>query len=82
MYLLDDPLSAVDAHVGEHLVTHCLQTLLHARGATVVLASEKSVAIVSRSSVKASGVGSSMRRFSSPRMILKCMVVVVSFIVS
>ena len=51
-------------------------------GATVAVASEKSVAIVSRSSAKASGVGSSMRRFSSPWMILKCMVVVVSFIVS
>ena len=27
-YLLDDPLSAVDAHVGKHLFEHCIQGLL------------------------------------------------------
>ncbi|KAF6040171.1 hypothetical protein EB796_001523 [Bugula neritina] len=28
LFLLDDPLSAVDAHVGQHLFTHCLKDLL------------------------------------------------------
>ena len=27
-YLLDDPLSAVDSHVGQHLFQHCLGSLL------------------------------------------------------
>ena len=27
-YLLDDPLSAVDAHVGKHLFEHCIRGLL------------------------------------------------------
>jgi ABC-type sulfate/molybdate transport systems ATPase subunit len=35
VYLLDDPLSAVDAHVGRHLVSECLANLL--RGKTRVL---------------------------------------------
>ena len=30
MYLLDDPLSAVDAHVGRHLFEHCVCGLLRA----------------------------------------------------
>ncbi|XP_075979217.1 putative multidrug resistance-associated protein lethal(2)03659 [Anticarsia gemmatalis] len=29
IYLLDDPLSAVDTHVGKHLVSECVQGLLH-----------------------------------------------------
>ncbi|KAF6038709.1 ABCC5 [Bugula neritina] len=28
LFLLDDPLSAVDAHVGQHLFTHCLKDML------------------------------------------------------
>ena len=28
MYLLDDPLAAVDAHVAAHLYTHCIVGLL------------------------------------------------------
>ena len=36
-YLLDDVLSAVDAHVGADLFKNCIQGLLLARGATVVL---------------------------------------------
>ena len=28
MYLLDDPLAAVDAHVATHLYTHCIMGLL------------------------------------------------------
>ena len=36
VYLLDDPLSAVDAHVGAHLFTHCVMGLL--RNKTRVLA--------------------------------------------
>lgn len=27
-YLLDDPLSAVDAHVGKHLFAHCVRGFL------------------------------------------------------
>ena len=34
--ILDDPLSAVDAHVGAHVVEHCLLKLL--KGRTVLLA--------------------------------------------
>ncbi len=37
VYLLDDILSAVDAHVGMHLMTHCIQGLLRELGATVLL---------------------------------------------
>jgi len=37
LYLLDDVLSAVDAHVAQHLVARCLHGLLRERGATVVL---------------------------------------------
>lgn len=35
IYLLDDPLSAVDAHVGRHLFDQCMRTLL--RGKTIIL---------------------------------------------
>jgi ABC-type multidrug transport system fused ATPase/permease subunit len=28
VYLLDDPLSAVDAHVGSHLFEHCIRDFL------------------------------------------------------
>jgi ABC-type sulfate/molybdate transport systems ATPase subunit len=39
--LLDDVLSAVDAHVGEHLFKHCIRDLLVKRGKTVVLVSHQ-----------------------------------------
>jgi ABC-type glutathione transport system ATPase component len=41
VYLLDDVLSAVDAHVGEHLFKHCIHDLLVKRGKTVVLVSHQ-----------------------------------------
>ena len=34
IYLLDDPLSAVDPHVGQHLFDHCIKNSL--RGKTVI----------------------------------------------
>ncbi|XP_046392253.1 probable multidrug resistance-associated protein lethal(2)03659 [Ischnura elegans] len=40
IFLLDDPLSAVDAHVGKHLVEECLSGSL-LRGATVLLATHQ-----------------------------------------
>jgi|EP01047_Picozoa_sp_COSAG01_P048632 ABC-type multidrug transport system fused ATPase/permease subunit len=35
LLLLDDPLSAVDAHVGAHIFERCITGLLRARGKTV-----------------------------------------------
>ena len=37
VYLLDDPLSAVDAHTGAHIMEHCILGRLRERGKTVVL---------------------------------------------
>ena len=37
MLLLDDPLSAVDAHVGAHIFEQCIMGLLRARGKTVIM---------------------------------------------
>ena len=34
IYLLDDPLSAVDAHVGKHIFNHCINGVL--RGKTIL----------------------------------------------
>jgi len=31
LVLLDDPLSAVDAHVGQHIFTHCITGLLKSK---------------------------------------------------
>lgn len=31
IYLLDDPLSAVDVHVANHLYTHCMMGLLRGK---------------------------------------------------
>ena len=41
VYLLDDPLSAVDAHVGEHLYTEAILKALVGRGKTVILATHQ-----------------------------------------
>ena len=35
IYFLDDPLSAVDAHVGQHIFKHCIKNTL--KGTTRVL---------------------------------------------
>ena len=34
IYLLDDPLSAVDTHVGQHIFRHCIKDAL--QGKTVI----------------------------------------------
>ena len=41
LLLLDDPLSAVDAHVGQHLLQHCIFGFLRAEGRTVILATHQ-----------------------------------------
>lgn len=41
VYLLDDPLSAVDAHTGHHLWENCIKGLLAGGGKTVVLATHQ-----------------------------------------
>lgn len=40
IYLMDDPLSAVDAHVGKHLFFECIRTLLTSTK-TVVMATNQ-----------------------------------------
>jgi len=37
LYLLDDPLSAVDVHVASHLMNECIMKMLHGNGKTVIL---------------------------------------------
>ena len=37
IYLLDDPLSAVDAHVGQHLFFECIKKCLQGQGKTIIL---------------------------------------------
>jgi ATP-binding cassette subfamily C (CFTR/MRP) protein 1 len=41
LYLLDDPFSALDAHVSKHVISHCLKGLLRTK--TVVLISHSSM---------------------------------------
>ncbi|XP_072049934.1 ATP-binding cassette sub-family C member 5-like [Amphiura filiformis] len=36
VYLLDDPLSAVDTHVGQHIFRHCIKDALQGNGKSVV----------------------------------------------
>ncbi|XP_072048675.1 ATP-binding cassette sub-family C member 5-like [Amphiura filiformis] len=36
VYLLDDPLSAVDTHVGQHIFRHCIKDMLQGNGKSVV----------------------------------------------
>ncbi|XP_072048669.1 ATP-binding cassette sub-family C member 5-like [Amphiura filiformis] len=36
VYLLDDPLSAVDTHVGQHIFRHCIKDVLQGNGKSVV----------------------------------------------
>lgn len=36
-YLIDDPFSAVDAHVGKHILEHCILGFLKQRGKTIML---------------------------------------------
>jgi len=38
VYLMDDPLSAVDSHVAVHLMEKAILDFLQARGKTVILA--------------------------------------------
>uniref|UniRef100_A0A914UWH6 ABC-type xenobiotic transporter n=1 Tax=Plectus sambesii TaxID=2011161 RepID=A0A914UWH6_9BILA len=38
IYLLDDPLAAVDAKVGRHIWDHCIDRMLRQRGKTVIIA--------------------------------------------
>ncbi|XP_071455801.1 probable multidrug resistance-associated protein lethal(2)03659 [Hetaerina americana] len=62
IFLLDDPLSAVDAHVGKHLVDECLSGSL-LRGATVLLATHQiqhlrnadEIILLEEGSIKAQG---------------------------
>ena len=37
LYLIDDPLAAVDSHVGKHLFEECMEKTLRSRGKCVVL---------------------------------------------
>jgi ABC-type multidrug transport system fused ATPase/permease subunit len=63
IYLLDDPLSAVDAHVGRHLWRHAIERALKQRGKTVVIVTHQlqylprcdAVAVVSAGRIDAFG---------------------------
>ncbi|KAK9847067.1 hypothetical protein WJX84_012280 [Apatococcus fuscideae] len=61
VYLLDDPLSAVDAHVGKHIFEHCIRGLLGGSTRILVthqqqyLAAADLVVIVSQGAITASG---------------------------
>ena len=62
--LLDDPLSAVDAHVGRHLLDSCICGLL--RGKTRILVTHQLMALASAGVTYASSVSVQRRRRMFP----------------
>jgi ABC-type sulfate/molybdate transport systems ATPase subunit len=78
VYLLDDVLSAVDAHVGEHLFKHCIRDLLVKRGKTVILVShqipltaryaDKVVLIARNGSIAESGIPQALMTDSNSKL--------------
>jgi ABC-type multidrug transport system fused ATPase/permease subunit len=63
VHVLDSPLSAVDMHTCQHILRHCVQDLMLARGASVVLATHQtelfpratSLAVMSKGCIVYSG---------------------------
>jgi ABC-type multidrug transport system fused ATPase/permease subunit len=55
--VLDSPLSAVDMHTCQHIFRHCIQEMMLARGATVVLATHQTELFPHASSLAVMGGG-------------------------
>ena len=55
--VLDSPLSAVDMHTCQHIFRHCIQDMMLARGATVVLATHQTELFPYASSLAVMGGG-------------------------
>mmetsp|Transcript_28733 Transcript_28733/g.88069 ORF Transcript_28733/g.88069 Transcript_28733/m.88069 type:complete len:891 (-) Transcript_28733:519-3191(-) len=70
IYLLDDVLSAVDAHVATHLVEHCLQGLLREWGATIVLVTHHTIHLADADAVLLLDEAGAVRAYGPPATVL------------
>jgi len=70
VYLLDDVLSAVDAHVAAHLMEECLQGLLRKWGATIVLVTHHTHHLASADAVLLLDETGAPRAYGPPAAVL------------